>query len=358
MARGHGVRVVCAAEPPGPARVDGIEVVRLPYFGKIGNTNLCPGLRRALRAERPDVIHTHLPTAGFADQAALASRLLGVPLVLTYNNDLTGRGLKGLLAAIYNRWLLPRLLDRARCVVVGHPGYPDHSPHLRRARSRLAVIPWGVDPAALRAAPLPPGPELVVGFLAVLDAHHRYKGLDVLLAAAARAPQVRVRVGGAGTDLERFRRLAARLGVAPRVEFTGFVPEPALADFYAACHLFALPSTDARQEGFGLVLLEAMACGRAVVASDLAGAAPAAAAAGAGWVVPPRSADALAAALLAAAADRGRLAEMGRRARRLVEERYTWDRCVDDYERLFASLSSSSSNSTSWVGSIQQAKRS
>ncbi len=95
--RGHEVRVVCADEPAGsPGRVDAVEVVRLPWRGKIGNTNLARGLGAALRrGPRPDVIHTHLPTALFADAAAAASRDLGVPLVLTYHNDLIGEGLEG-----------------------------------------------------------------------------------------------------------------------------------------------------------------------------------------------------------------------------------------------------------------------
>src|SRR5438105_4258033 len=84
-ARGHEVRVVCAAEPAGaPVAVEGVAVVRLPYFAKVGNTNLSLRLPAALRRERPDLVHAHMPTAWFADVAAVASAAHGVPLVLSY----------------------------------------------------------------------------------------------------------------------------------------------------------------------------------------------------------------------------------------------------------------------------------
>src|SRR5687767_9866948 len=96
-ARGHDVRVICADDPPGsPSEVDGVQVMRLPWRFKAANTNLCFGLGEAIRGEWPDVIHTHLPTAFFAGRAASFARETGIPLVLTYHNDVAGEGLKGI----------------------------------------------------------------------------------------------------------------------------------------------------------------------------------------------------------------------------------------------------------------------
>lgn len=340
VARGHRVTVVCAAEPAGPAEVGGVRVVRLPYRAKLGNTNLSRGVVSAVTAARPDLVHTHLPTAWWADAAALAGRRLGVPLVLTYNNDLVGEGGKGILARVYNRHLLPRLLAAADRIVVPNPAYP--SPWLPPVRSRTLSIPWGVDAAAFRPVPLQEVAPLVVGFLAILDEHHRYKGLEELLAAgrdlARRGVPFRFEVGGRGAREEAYRRRAAELGIDDRVRFRGFVPQAELPAFYAGCHAFALPSTDARQEGFGLVLVEAMACGRAVVTTPVVGMAAAIEEAGAGVLVPPGSPVALADALARLAADPAGLRAMGERARRLVEERFAWERVTDAYERLFEEL--------------------
>jgi glycosyltransferase involved in cell wall biosynthesis len=190
-------------------------------------------------------------------------------------------------------------------------------------------------------------PELVVGFLSLLDAHHGYKGLDVLLRAIAQLHRegvpVRLKVGGAGEAKDDYRRLAAELGAADATDFLGFIPGRDLNAFYSSCHVFTLPSTDGRREGFGLVLLEAMACGRPVVTTPVVGVAGDLEPGGAGFLVPPGDATTLAAALRRLHEDRAALPALGENARRLVERRYTWDRVADDYEELFRSLTTSSS---------------
>lgn len=324
-ARGHEVRVICADEPLGaPSEVDGVQVVRLPWRFKAANTNLCFGLGEAIRRERPDVIHTHIPTAFFAGRAASAAREMGVPLVLTYHNDVAGEGLKGVVAGIYNGVFLPRLLESSARVVATNPR---HSSRL----SNPVVIPWGVDTERFRPPAEEPGPPLKIGFLSLLDVHHRYKGLEVLFEALRLLPEARLRVGGKGEDAGFYRRRAEETGVADRVELLGFVED--LNAFYGSCHVFALPSTDVR-EGFGLVLLEAMACGRPVLTTPIVGMAADIERREAGAVVPPNNPAALAAALR----NLEDLPGMGRRARSLVEERYTWERAALDYERLFTEL--------------------
>lgn len=344
LARGHRITVVCADEPAGsPDRVEGIDVVRLPWRGKLGNTNLAWGLRDALRRQRPDVIHTHIPTALFADAAADVSREMGVPLVLTYHNDLIGEGLKGLFGKVYNRFILPRLLARCARVVTINPAYAARSPHLSAADPKITCVPWGVDEKLFRpptdgGLPLD-APELVLGFLSILDEHHRYKGLEVLLRAVAElrreGRRVRLKVGGAGEEQGLYRNLAAELGIADAAEFLGFIPGPDLPAFYGSCHVFVLPSTDERREGFGLVLLEAMACGRAVVSTPIVGMHGDIRTHETGLLVPPQDPSALAGALRRLDEDRESLAAMGSRGRRLVEDHYTWTSVTDAYERLY-----------------------
>jgi glycosyltransferase involved in cell wall biosynthesis len=145
---------------------------------------------------------------------------------------------------------------------------------------------------------------------------------------------VRLRAGGAGEERDLYRRQAAALGVADAVELPGFIAEADLGAFYRSCHVFVLPSTDGRREGFGLVLLEAMACGRPVVTTPLVGVAADLERTGAGMLVPPGDAVALAAALRRLWTERAALPDKGRLARRLVEERYIWERTADEYDRV------------------------
>ena len=163
------------------------------------------------------------------------------------------------------------------------------------------------------------------------------RGLGVMVEALPRLPGAHVAFVVNKPDSAYVRGLVTRageLGVADRVEFLGFVRD--LNAFYGGCHVFALPSTDGRQEGFGLVLLEAMACGRPVVTTPIVGIARDVEPRDVGILVPPGDPAALAAALRSFREKD--LPAMGRRARELVEERYGWERITDEYERLYREL--------------------
>lgn len=100
-------------------------------------------------------------------------------------------------------------------------------------------------------------------------AAERYKGFDeVLEVMPALDDDISYLVAGGGNDIPRLKRKAAKLGVKDRVIFTGLVPEYEKADLYNLADVYVMPS---RGEGFGFVLLEAMACGVPVIASRLDG---------------------------------------------------------------------------------------
>lgn len=125
-----------------------------------------------------------------------------------------------------------------------------------------------------------------------------YKGVDVTIRAlptiAAAFPDVKYLVIGRGDDQPRLAQLAADLGVADRVVFAGFVPTPELRDHYRLANAYVMPS----QEGFGIVYLEAMACGVPVLAGDRDGSADPLQDGRLGWQVPHRDSEAVAAACI------------------------------------------------------------
>lgn len=108
--------------------------------------------------------------------------------------------------------------------------------------------------------------------LARLEARERYKGIDEILeilpSLITEFPDLVYVVAGDGTDRLRLESKARSLGVGERVVFTGYLPEADKRDIYRAAHVFAMPG---HGEGFGIVFLEAMACGVPVVASTLDG---------------------------------------------------------------------------------------
>ncbi|MEO0541063.1 MAG: glycosyltransferase family 4 protein [Cyanobacteria bacterium P01_A01_bin.105] len=129
-----------------------------------------------------------------------------------------------------------------------------------------------------------------------------YKGVDVTIRAlpkiAAQEPNVRYLVIGRGDDQPRLAQLADSLGVADRVIFAGFVPTAELVDHYRLADVYVMPS----KEGFGIVYLEAMACGVPVIAGDDDGSADPLQDGRLGWQVPHRDPDAVAVACLEALA--------------------------------------------------------
>lgn len=155
--------------------------------------------------------------------------------------------------------------------------------------------------ALLRRLEIPRGVPVLLT-VSRLDAGERAKGFfqiwDVLSADEAFREAVHLIVGG-GNDLENLRGEAERRGMGERVRFAGSVPPESLAEHYRLADVFVMPST---KEGFGIVFLEALACGVPVVAADAGGAPGALLDGKLGWLADPRFPDSLAACIRAALA--------------------------------------------------------
>lgn len=333
--RGHEVKVVCANEPSGNADIEGIKVKRLNYIGKIANTNITLSL--PLHLNDFDVVHTHLPTPWSADWSAVVSAIKRRPLVLTYHNDIVGTGLAGHVAKVYNTTALKFLLKRAKKIIVYHSKF---SPHLQMYKKKIEIVPAGVD--IKRFQPSDTRVKDTIFFLSLLDEFHKYKGLEYLLEALKTVkkeiPSVKLRVGGGGKLLDYYKRKADSLGLAENVNFVGEIAYEKTPEHYRNCNVFVLPSTSAAQEGFGIVLLEALACGRPVVSTSIVGAADDVEKYNAGTIVKPKDPKALADAIVRILQDEKGAREMGKNGRELVEKRYSWERIAECMEEIYSSL--------------------
>jgi glycosyltransferase involved in cell wall biosynthesis len=337
---GHQVTVAAPGEG-GPTEVDGVRVVRQHSLFRVATADVTPALPLELLRIPTDIVHAHYPMPWNADWGVLIGRARRKPVVLTYCNDLAGSGRKAVLMSLYNRALLPMTLRLADRVVTISPGYADASPHLQQVAARTVVIEPGIDTQRFRPLGLPRDPATVL-FVGGLGEHHRYKGLEPLLQALVEVrlqrPDATLVVAGGGPPDNIYLRLAGDLGLRDSVRFLGFVTESELVAWYNRCTVFALPSLSRVQEGFGLVAVEAMACGAPTVVSDAMGAADAIRDARAGLVVRPDDSHGLAGALLGLLADDAARRTMAERGRVLVEERYSEERSGRSTLELYQAL--------------------
>jgi glycosyltransferase involved in cell wall biosynthesis len=204
-------------------------------------------------------------------------------------------------------------------------------PYAAGLRESAATVP---EPAM--ADPAAPLRILFVGRLV------ERKGVEVLVRALARLRHERdaeLVVVGAGEREGNILRTAALEGVESHVHLTGLVSPDRLAREYARCDLFVLPAVvDARgdTEGLGVVLLEALRFERPIIASAAGGIEDIVREGSTGWLVPPGDADVLARKILEVAADPETARRVAAQGRKLVEERFSWDRIVEDTKRVYS----------------------
>ncbi len=239
--------------------------------------------------------------------------------------------------------------------LVAAGGYPaaEAARALRSAVPAVSLVPPGVDGGRFRPLTddgrakaradfgLPEGADLVVGVSRLVPR----KGMDTLVRAAALLapgrPDLVVAVAGQGRDLERLRKLVAET-LAP-VRFLGRVPDDRLPSLYGCADVFAAPCRSRwrglEQEGFGIVFLEAAACGVPQVAGDSGGAAEAVADGETGVVVrDPSDAASVAAAIAGLLDDPARRRSMGAAARRRALEHFSYDRLAATLSGVLAGL--------------------
>jgi glycosyltransferase involved in cell wall biosynthesis len=303
-ARGDAVQVFCPAGRPFVAYLAerGITPLSWTTTGKVDPVTTLR-LVEIIRAERMELVHAHLSTAAFL--GGIAARMAGVPCVATVH------GFTSVL------WYRPahRLIAVSEAVKMHllHQGIPEE--RVRVVHNGVALERFSPAPPAAAKRALGLDPDLpVAGIVGRLSAE---KGQAVALAAWARVaeahPGARLLLVGDGDAAETCLALAAELGIADLVTFTGFQADP--TPYLAACDVVLMPSL---REGLGLAALEAMALERPVVASRTGGIPEAVRDGETGLLVPPDDAAALADAILTLFADPARCTAYGQAGRARV----------------------------------------
>lgn len=269
------VNLVAAPNLSGNEETHGnYRLIRAPSFGEAYSMALSPALVwKALKMHREkpfDIVHLHFPDP----LSHLTSMMLprNARLVITWHSDIVRQ--KRLLA-LYKPFL-SRIARQADALVAATQAHFDGSTQIPIdvPVERRHVIPYGLDyaPLELNARTTALRDQLRAsasgrGLVFALGRHVYYKGFEVLIDALQHTKAFLI-LGGDGPLRQQLEAQATSLGVSDRILFTGHIAEEDLAAYFHACDVFCLPAVE-RSEAFGLVQLEAMACGKPVVCTQL-----------------------------------------------------------------------------------------
>lgn len=316
----------------------GVPVTRVGAIKKIGAVAVCPAFPYWMRQLDADVMVVHEP-----NPVALVSHVIARPrarLIFWVHAEVVRPAWR---YKMFYRPFLRRMLRRADRIVVASPQVANMAKELQPYRDKCVVIPYAIDPdqhawnpalearvKAIRAE----RPEPVVLFVGRLVP---YKGVDVLIRALART-RARAVIVGEGPLRGELESLAGITGVAERIRFAGNASADELAALYNACDVFALPSVT-RAEAFGMVQIEAMACRKPVICTDLPSGVPWVNQHGVtGLVVPPGDPEALARAIDTLLSDPVLRARMGEAGRQRVEREFSIGRLVEQTTSLYRAV--------------------
>jgi glycosyltransferase involved in cell wall biosynthesis len=305
------------------------------YYGAAATRRSLAFLAKAAEEEGADVLHAHMADAAFL--AWLAARKLSLPFVITHHgHDPLPRGGR-LCRSIYWALLMASSRAAARNVAVSSSVVERLRVLLRLPDRSVALVENGVPVPSIaewpRNAERPSfAPNVVaVGRLVELKGYDQL--IDAISILSARLPQARLTIVGDGPLRDRLVARAATLGIAERVAFVGAVDD--VAPYLRSAAVFVSSS---HREGMSMAVLEAMAWGVPIVASDIPGNRALVEDGVTGLLYPTGDVRALAARLIDVVARREDALDRAGAARRFMEARFSAAASARDYGRLYAEI--------------------
>lgn len=319
-------------------RLSGVRVKKLanlvPLFRKkvlLFSTPISLTFPYWLRKMKADILHFHLP-----NPLAVLAYFLARPkgrLVVTWHSDIVKQKKLALLFRPLEQWFL----RKADVILATSPNMIAHSPSLARFREKCRVVPLGInaerygEPAGMRARDHDKKSILFVGRLVY------YKGVHVLVEAMRGVDAHLLIIGQGPLYSELFTAIKAN-GLEGRISIIPPVPFDELIEHYYKSDVLVLPSV-ASSEAFGIVQLEAMACGKPVISTNLPTGVPFVNEHGkTGLVVKPGDASELREAIRVLLSDDRQRLQMGEYARNRVLAEFTNDRVADSVRNIYRSL--------------------
>jgi len=301
--------------------------IRNVFRGLLPLVTLC-------RRIRPDVINLHFVGGGHAIFAVVATRLLRIPLV----SSIHGADVEWTERTPADYHLSAPLAIRYSAALTANSDYMAAiAGRVGKTQTSFVVIRNGVHVESMSGSEFISARNSDFAFAAGRFVFK--KGFDILVEAtahvAAKVPSFNLKIAGDGPEFDRCVQLADDLGLSAKIQFLGLLPHEQVQRLMKECKFFVLPS---RQEPLGLVNYEAMASGKAVVATRVGGVPEIIRDGYNGILVEPENAAALATGIMKLWNSPHLSDQMGSRGRAQVEKQYTWEQCVDKFEEVYRSV--------------------
>lgn len=343
--RGHEVFVVTTKleDTSDEDVIEGVPVKRVEPITILFSTPIVPGINQALLDEDFDILHGHTPPPLMSFSGARVSEKKEVPFVLTYHCDLEIPNLLGpFIVAIYQRTLGTYTVSKSDKIITTTTTYGATS---RAVWYREAdVIPNAVDEQRFHPSndgtsvreDLGIGDKKMVMYVGRIVYH---KGLEYFVESAKYLDDEDVRyvLVGTGDFRPELEKIIRREDIEDRVMFAGRVSNERLPNYYAATDVFVLPSVS-RLEAFGIVALEALASEVPVVISDIPGVREVIVEGKHGLLAEPMNPRDIAGKVRTLLENPDMANRMGKKGRKRVEEKFTWERVAKDIEEVYHSL--------------------
>lgn len=250
---------------------------RIPSYGTLLYAPISPAfgyyLQRVINDFRPDVLHMHVPNTSVF-WGLFSHKVRDIPWVVHWHADVFGSKLGLNVAYTLYRPFETRLLRQSRAIISTSKPYLDSSLALKDWQGKCHVVPLGLATHEMECCvdmqqtkPYFKEKRFKVLSLGRLS---YYKGHDVLLKAMQQLPTVQLLIVGRGEQQTHLQALIDQYALHDRVNLLGSQPEEVVTRLLTQCDCLCLSSID-RAEAFGMVLLEAMAMEKAVVATDIPG---------------------------------------------------------------------------------------
>lgn len=323
------------------------QVQRFNPLFKIGNAPFIPQL---LNLEDFDIIHLHTPFFFGNELVYLLSKLKHQKYVITYHNDVIFQGFLQMFSELYNKIILQRLIKNAEKICVTSFDYAINSNikyFIQKRMQDIIEVPNGVDINKFNQFLNCNGlkelhkikDKKVILFVGAMDKAHMFKGIEKLLKSISKIhyDNFLLLLIGDGDLKPFYMNLSKKLSISDKTLFVGRVSNDDLPKYFALSDMVVLPSTT-MGEAFGLVLVEGMACGKAVIASNLPGVRTVVDDGINGFLVESCNISDLGSKISYLLKNESLRMNFGSMGRKKVEEKYSWEKIGKKLENVYQEI--------------------